>query len=69
MEQLSFLFNEAEVCAEKKAEDKPVTAVTAHKRHMKHTYTLENLPDNVPTDSKGHLGRRKIFPTASLHLF
>lgn len=54
MEQLSFLFNEAEVYAEKKAEDEPVTVVAAHKRHKKHTYTLENLPDNVPTEVVEH---------------
>ena len=54
MEQLSFLFNEAEVYAEKKAEDEPATVVAAHKRHKKHTYTLENLPDNVPTEIVEH---------------
>ena len=41
-EQLSFLFNEAEVfsAAEKDAEEN-VTAVAAHKRHKKHEYTLD----------------------------
>lgn len=54
MEQLSFLFNEAEVYAEEKAEDEPVTVVAAHKRHKKHVYALENLPDNVPTEVVVH---------------
>ena len=41
MEQLSFLFNEAEVfsAAEMKAEE-DITVVAAHKRHKKHEYTL-----------------------------
>ena len=44
-EQLSFLFNEAEVfsAAEKEAEEN-VTVVAAHKRHKKHEYTLDNIP-------------------------
>ena len=43
MEQLSFLFNEAEVfsAAEKEAEEN-ATVVAAHKRHKKHEYTLDN---------------------------
>ena len=39
MEQLSFLFNEAEVYAEAKVEEESVTVVAAHKRHKKHEYT------------------------------
>ncbi|MGM9640861.1 MAG: transposase [Faecousia sp.] len=44
MEQLSFLFNEAEVYAEEKAEDEPVTVVAAHKRHKKHQYHWRTSP-------------------------
>ena len=45
MEQLSFLFNEAEVfSAAEKEEAENVTAVAAHKRHKKHEYTLDSVP-------------------------
>lgn len=54
MEQLSFLFNEAEVFAETKAEDETVTSVAAHKRHKKHEYTLDNIPDGIPTKQVEH---------------
>ena len=53
MEQLSFLFNEAEVCAEEEAE-KSVTSVAAHKRHKKHQYTLDNIPEGTPTEVVEH---------------
>ena len=54
-EQLSFLFNEAEVFVEeKKAEAENVTAVAAHKRHKKHEYTLDNIPDNIPVEQVEH---------------
>lgn len=53
MEQLSFLFNEAEVYAEAKTEEEPVV-VAAHKRNKKHEYTLDNLPDNIPTEVVEH---------------
>lgn len=53
MEQLSFLFNEAEVCAEEEAEES-VTSVAAHKRHKKHQYTLDNIPDGTPTEVVEH---------------
>ena len=39
-EQLSFLFNEAEVFA-KEQDKEDVTVVAAHKRHKKHEYTLD----------------------------
>ena len=45
-EQLSFLFNEAEVFAQPKKEE--VTAVAAHTRHKKHEYTLDNIPEGMP---------------------
>ena len=45
MEQLRFLFNEAEVfSAAEKEEAENVTAVAAHKRHKKHEYALDNIP-------------------------
>ncbi len=56
MEQLSFLFNEAEVFAEAKAESENVVVVPEHKRHKKHEYTLDeaNLPENTPTEVVEH---------------
>ena len=54
-EQLSFLFNEAEVFSEeKKAEAENVTVVAAHKRHKKHEYTLDNIPENIPVEQVEH---------------
>ena len=53
-EQLSFLFNEAEVFAEAKAEDENVTVVSAHKRHKKHEYTLDNIPEGIPVEQVEH---------------
>ena len=55
MEQLSFLFNEAEVfsAAEKDAEEN-VTVVAAHKRHKKHEYTLDNIPEGMPVEQVEH---------------
>ena len=53
MEQLSFLFNEAEVfSAAQKEED--VTVVEAHKRHKKHEYTLDNIPEGIETKQVEH---------------
>ena len=54
MEQLSFLFNEAEVFAETKAEEAHVTVVAAHKRHKKHEYTLDSIPEDMPTKQVEH---------------
>ena len=53
MEQLSFLFNEAEVFAAA-AEEKEATEVAAHKRHKKHEYTPDTLPDNLPVERIEH---------------
>ena len=55
MEQLSFLFNEAEVfsAAEKDAEEN-VTVVAAHKRHKKHEYTLDSIPEDIPVEQVEH---------------
>ena len=52
-EQLKFLFNEAEVYAEKTAEE-PATAVNAYKRRKKQEYTLDYLPEGVPTELVEH---------------
>ena len=55
MEQLSLLFNEAEVYADHAAkEDDGSVAVAAHKRHKKHEYTLDELPENVPVEVVEH---------------
>ena len=55
MEQLSLLFNEVEVYADQavKEDDSSVT-VAAHKRHKKHEYTLDHLPENVPVEVVEH---------------
>ena len=55
MEQLSLLFNEAEVYADQAAkEDDSSVVVAAHKRHKKHEYTLDELPENVPVEVVEH---------------
>ena len=55
MEQLSFLFNEAEVfSAAEKEESDSVTVVAAHKRHKKHEYTLDSIPEGMPTKQVEH---------------
>lgn len=48
-EQLSFLFNEAEVFAEEKIEKEDTVTVAAYKRHKKHEYTLDNIPEGMET--------------------
>ena len=54
-QQLSFLFNEAEAIADHEAaQDKQETLVAAHKRHKKHEYTLDNLPEGVATEVIEH---------------
>ena len=55
MEQLSLLFNEAEVYADQAAkEDDSSVVVAAHKRHKKHEYTLDEMPENVPVEVVEH---------------
>ena len=55
IEQLSFLFNEAEVfSAAEKEESDSVTTVAAHKRHKKHEYTLDNIPESMTTKQVEH---------------
>ena len=53
MEQLSFLFNEAEVFAAVKDEE-DATVVAAHKRHRKHEYTLDAIPEEMPRERIEH---------------
>ena len=55
MEQLSFLFNEAEeLSAAEKEEAENVTVVEAHKRHKKHEYTLDFIPEGIPVEQTEH---------------
>jgi len=55
MEQLSFLFNEAEVFSTADKEDaEDVTVVAAHKRHKKHAYTLDSIPEGIETRQVEH---------------
>ena len=54
-EQLSFLFNEAEVfSAADKEEAENVTVVAAYKRHKKHEYTLDSIPEDMPKERVEH---------------
>ena len=54
MEQLSFLFNEAEVFSAAEQKEPEATNVAGHKRHKKHTYTLDNIPEGIPTKQVEH---------------
>ena len=54
VEQLSFLFNEAEVFSAAQKEEENVTVVAAHKRHKKHEYTLDNIPEGIETKQVEH---------------
>ena len=54
MEQLSFLFNEAEVFSTAEKEEASVTVVAAHKRHKKHEYALDTIPEDMPTKQVEH---------------
>ena len=53
MEQLSFLFNEAEACAEEEAEEQPAPKAS-RKPRKKHSFTLENIPEGTPTEVVEH---------------
>ena len=54
MEQLSFLFNEAEVFAAA-AEEKEATEVAAHKRRKKNNdYTMDSIPEDLPVERIEH---------------
>ena len=54
MDQLSFLFNEAEVYHDVVQAEEGSTPVAAHKRHKNHEYTLENLPEGTETAQIHH---------------
>lgn len=54
MEQLSFLFNEAEVFSAAEKEEENVIVVAAHKRHKKHEYTLDNIPEGILVEQAEH---------------
>ena len=55
VEQLSFLFNEAEVfSAAEKETTANTTVVAAHTRHKKHEYTLDNIPEDIPRERVEH---------------
>lgn len=54
MEQMSFLFNEAEVFSAAETEEPEETDVAGHKRHKKHTYTLDTIPEGIPTKQVEH---------------
>ncbi len=66
MEQLSFLFNEAEVFAEVSTKQEEAVVVAAHKRHKKHEYTLDNIPEGIPTKQVEHRleGEELVCPRA-----
>ena len=54
VEQLSFLFNEAEVFAST-AEEKEATEVAGHKRRKKNNdYTMDSIPENLPVERIEH---------------
>jgi len=53
-EQMSFLFNEAEVFVDAGKAEEYETSVAAHKRHKKHEYTLENIPEDIPREQVEH---------------
>ncbi len=52
------MFNEAEVCADQETKEtegsEDTVTVAAHKRHKKHEYTLDELPENVPVEVVEH---------------
>ena len=44
---MNFLFNEARVFAEAKAEDGNVTVIADYKRHKRYEYTLDNIHEGT----------------------
>ena len=54
MDQLSFLFNEAEVYSDVAKAQEEATPVVAHKRHKKHEYTLDNIPEGMAAEQIHH---------------
>ena len=53
MEQLSFLFNEAEAYVTAPKEEDAVI-VPEHKRRRKNEYTLDSIPENIPAEQIEH---------------
>ena len=54
VEQLSFLFNEAEVFSAAEKEEPEATNGAGRKRHKKHTYALDTIPEGIPTKQVEH---------------
>ena len=54
LEQMSFLFNEAEVFSAAETEEPEATDVAGRKRYKKHTYTLDTIPEGIPTKQVEH---------------
>ena len=54
LEQMSFLFNEAEVFSAAETEEPEATDGAGHMRHKKHTYTLDTIPEGIPTKQVEH---------------
>lgn len=50
MEQLGFLFNEAEVYSDEVKAEEDATPVVEHKRHKKHEYALDNISEGMETE-------------------
>lgn len=63
-EQLSFLFNAAEVFSAAEKAEESVTVVVAHKRHKKNEYMLDSIPEGVPVEQVEHRleGEDSFFP-------
>ena len=54
VEQMSLLFNEAEVFEAFSVKEDSETVVATHKRHKKHEYTLDSIPEGMPTKHVEH---------------
>ena len=54
MDQLSFLFNEAEVYSNVIKAQEEATSVVDHKRHKKHEYALNDTPEGMATEQIHH---------------
>ncbi len=52
LEYFATLFNEAEAFA--KPREESVVVVPEHKRHKKHEYTLDSIPEDIPTEVVEH---------------
>ena len=54
LEQMNFLFNEAEVYSTAETEEPEATDVAGRKQHKKHIYTLDTIPEGIPTKQVEH---------------